>query len=135
MCNFRATTRYTIISVKTSSDIISVSDKALLRQWVTSTRRTKRTPTSASASLYPGNRIKIIVGTFCLISKPIPVRHEHLSRVMTKPTKWLCAQRRLRSAWASAQSDQRLRFAFNRWVRTQAFVMRTAKTDHQTGRI
>ena len=30
-------------------------------------------------------------------------------RDMTKPTKWLCAQRRLRSAWASAQSDQRLR--------------------------
>ena len=29
-----------------------------------------------------------------------------LSRDMTKPTKWLCAQRRLRSAWASAQSDQ-----------------------------
>ena len=30
---------------------------------------------------------------------------------MTKPTKWLCAQRRLRSAWASAQSDQSLRCA------------------------
>ena len=28
---------------------------------------------------------------------------------MTKPTKWLCAQWRLRSAWASAQSDQSLR--------------------------
>ena len=28
---------------------------------------------------------------------------------MTKPTKWLCAQRRLRSAWASAQSYQSLR--------------------------
>ena len=26
-----------------------------------------------------------------------------------KPTIWLCAQRRLRSAWASAQSDQSLR--------------------------
>ena len=25
---------------------------------------------------------------------------------MKKPTKWVCAQRRLRSAWASAQSDQ-----------------------------
>ena len=25
---------------------------------------------------------------------------------MTKPTKWVCAQWRLRSAWASAQSDQ-----------------------------
>ena len=29
----------------------------------------------------------------------------YLSRLVTKPTKWLCAQRRLRSAWASAQSD------------------------------
>ena len=29
---------------------------------------------------------------------------------MTKPKKWLCVQRRLRSAWASAQSDQSLRF-------------------------
>ena len=36
----------------------------------------------------------------------------HLSRDMTKPTKSLCAQRRLRSAWASAQ----------------CFLMRTAKT-------
>ena len=32
----------------------------------------------------------------------------HLSRDMTKRTKWVCAQRRLRSAWASAQSDQSL---------------------------
>ena len=28
---------------------------------------------------------------------------------MTKPTMWLCAQRRLRSALAFAQSDQSLR--------------------------
>ena len=33
----------------------------------------------------------------------------YMSRDMTKPTKWLCAQQRLRSAWASAQSDQSLR--------------------------
>ena len=32
----------------------------------------------------------------------------NLSRNTTKPTKWVCAQRRLRSAWASAQSDQSL---------------------------
>ena len=32
----------------------------------------------------------------------------YMTRDMTKPTKWLCAQRRLRSAWASAQSDQSL---------------------------
>ena len=32
-----------------------------------------------------------------------------LSRDMTKPTKLVCAQRRLRSAWASAQSDRSLR--------------------------
>ena len=34
---------------------------------------------------------------------------DYLNRDMTKPTKWLCAQRRLRSAWAFAQSDQSLR--------------------------
>ena len=31
-----------------------------------------------------------------------------LIRIVTKPTKWLCTQQRLRSAWASAQSDQSL---------------------------
>ena len=32
----------------------------------------------------------------------------HLSCLMTKPTKWLCTQRRLRSAWESTLSDQSL---------------------------
>ena len=32
----------------------------------------------------------------------------YMSRNMTKAIKWLCAQRKLRSAWASAQSDQSL---------------------------
>ena len=36
---------------------------------------------------------------------------QHLSHDMTKPTMWPCAQRRLRSAWASAQSDQSLHCA------------------------
>ena len=45
-----------------------------------------------------------------------------------KTTKWLCAQRRLKSAWTSAQADQSLRCALNGWLRTQAFFMRTAKT-------
>ena len=35
---------------------------------------------------------------------------EHkMSHLVTKPIKWLCAQRRLWPAWASAQSDQSLR--------------------------
>ena len=33
----------------------------------------------------------------------------NMRRDMTKPTKWLCVQRRLRSAWASAQSDHSFR--------------------------
>ena len=37
----------------------------------------------------------------------------NMSRDITIPTKWLCAQRRLRSAWASTQSDQSLRCALN----------------------
>ena len=36
----------------------------------------------------------------------IPVFCFHMSRFKTKPTKWLCAQPRLRSARSSAQSDQ-----------------------------
>ena len=52
----------------------------------------------------------------------------HMSRDMTKPTMWLCAQRRLRSAWASAQSDRSLRCALNGYLRTQAFFMQTSKT-------
>ena len=36
-----------------------------------------------------------------------------MSRDMTKQTMWLCAQRRLRSAWASIRSDQCLRCALN----------------------
>ena len=54
---------------------------------------------------------------------------------MTKPTKWLCAQRRLRTAWASAQSDQSLRCALNGQLRTKAFFMRTAKTLIMTERM
>ena len=38
---------------------------------------------------------------------------QKLSRDMTKPTKWMCTQWRLRSAWASAQSDQSLRCALS----------------------
>ena len=38
------------------------------------------------------------------------------SRLMTKQTKWLCAQQRLRSAWASAQSDHSLRCALNGYL-------------------
>ena len=40
-----------------------------------------------------------------------PTAIQDMSHDMTKPTKLLCAQRRLRSAWASAQSDQSLRCA------------------------
>ena len=29
---------------------------------------------------------------------------KYMSHLVTKPTKWVCAKRRLRSAWASAQS-------------------------------
>ena len=57
-----------------------------------------------------------------------------LSRLVTKPTKWVCAQRRFRSAWASAQSDQSLRCpheeSLGPWLPTE----RTAKTLIRLGR-
>ena len=47
---------------------------------------------------------------------------------MIKPTKWVCAQRRLRSAWASAQSDQSLRCAHEESLGPYLSIGRTAKT-------
>ena len=47
---------------------------------------------------------------------------------MTKPTKWLCAQRRLSSAWASAQSDQSLRCTHEEGFGPYLPIERTAKT-------
>ena len=52
----------------------------------------------------------------------------HLSRNMTKPRKWLCAQRRLRSTWASAQSDQILRCPHQESFGPKLLIERTAKT-------
>ena len=45
----------------------------------------------------------------------------------------LCTQRRLRSAWAFAQSDQNLRCALNGYPRTQCFFRWTAKTVIRLG--
>ena len=44
-------------------------------------------------------KILIIYG-FSSFCSPVTSRNK-LSRLMSKPTKWLCAQQRLRSAWAS----------------------------------
>ena len=52
----------------------------------------------------------------------------YVSREMTKPTKWLCAQRRLRSAWASAQSDRSLRCPHEESLGPKLPIKRTAKT-------
>ena len=41
-----------------------------------------------------------IPGSVSTCCKQCLIVFSHLSRDMTKPTKWLCAQRRLRSAWA-----------------------------------
>ena len=46
-----------------------------------------------------------------------PIYINEMSYDMTKPTMWLCAPRRLRSAWASTQSDQSLRCLHKKaWV-------------------
>ena len=59
---------------------------------------------------------------------------EVMSRDMTKPTKWVCAQRRLRSAWASALSDQSLHCSHEESFGPELPIKRTAKTD-QTERV
>ena len=53
-----------------------------------------------------------------------------MSRLMTKPTKWLCSQWRLRLAWASAQSEQSSLCP----QCAKLFFMRIAKTLIRLGR-
>ena len=61
-------------------------------------------------------------------------RQVQLSRDMTKPTKWECAQRRLRSALASAQSD--LSSLSAKWVvKGPRFLHADSKDSDQTGRM
>ena len=53
---------------------------------------------------------------------------------MTKPTMWLYAQQRLRSAWASAQSDQSSLCA--QWVaKGPSFLHADSDNSDQTGRM
>ena len=57
-----------------------------------------------------------------------------MSCLVTKPTKWLCAQRRLRSAWAFAQSDQSSLCAH--WVgKDPSFLHADSEDSDQTGRM
>ena len=58
----------------------------------------------------------------------------HMSRDMTKPTKWLCVQRRLRSAWASTQSDQS---SLSAWTKLGSLATHWAHSEvtDQTGRM
>ena len=56
-----------------------------------------------------------------------------MSRDMTKPTKWVCAQRRLRSAWAYAQSDQSLGCPHEETLGPQLPTERTARTPIRLG--
>ena len=53
---------------------------------------------------------------------------------MTKQTKRLCAQRRLRSAWASAQSDQSFRCALM-IAKDPSFLHADSEDSVQTGRM
>ena len=57
-----------------------------------------------------------------------------LSCDMTKTTKWLCAQRKLRSAWASAQSDQSHRCLHEESLCPYLPTEHTAKTLIRLGR-
>ena len=61
-------------------------------------------------------------------------KRSHLSRHMTKPTKWLCTHRRLRSAWAFMQTDQSSLCA--EWVvKDPSFLHAYSKDSNQTGQM
>ena len=55
-----------------------------------------------------------------------------MSHDMKKQTKWLCDQRRLRSAWAATQSEQSL--LCTQWVvKDRSFLHADSEDTDQTG--
>ena len=68
-----------------------------------------------------------------VVFKSFPAAN-YLSRLMIKSTKWLYAQRRLRSAWVSAQSDQS---SLSAWRKLGSLVTHWVHSEDsdQTGRI
>ena len=72
---------------------------------------------------------------FCCVMKALYQRSNIISRDMTNPTIWVCSQRRLKAAWASAQSDQSLRCA-TQWVaKNPSFLHADSEDSDQTGRM
>ena len=74
---------------------------------------------------------------FCSCSSLNPIwkyTPEDISHDMTKPTKWMCTQWRLRSAWASVQSDQSLRCPHEETSGPLLPIECTAKTLIRLGR-
>ena len=73
-----------------------------------------------------------------LLGNTIPtvyVLHPIFEPPLTKPTKCLCAQKRLRLAWVSIQSDQSLRCPHEESFGPELPTERTAKDSDQTGRM
>ena len=90
---------------------------------------------------FKNQKYKVFISylTFFINTKPMMGKHNesqnvHLSRLVTKPPMWLCAQRRLRSAWASTQSDQSLLSA--QWLaKGPSFLHADSENSDQTGRM
>ena len=58
-----------------------------------------------------------------------------MSRDMTKPTKWVCSQQRLRSAWTSAQSNQESSLWVQSAAKDRRFRHADSEVSDQTGRM
>ena len=77
-----------------------------------------------------------ILGWHPLSTLPAPLAAQagEMSHDLTKPTKWLCAQRRLRSALVSAQSDQSLLCAQS-VAKGPSFLYADSEDSDQTGQM
>ena len=82
------------------------------------------------------HRNKLNINSCFILKKVISILYRVLLRVLEPPHDKIdmCAQQRLSSAWASAQSNQSIRCPHEETLGPQLPIERTAKTD-QTGRI
>ena len=100
---------YYIINFWNKTTLSSLYSFNAFLWWITRTIEEPKVKTYRQSKLWFNSDFYLYINSpFICYSKFVSklLQVFHLSRDMTKPTKWLRAQRRARSAWASAQSDE-----------------------------
>ena len=119
------------------SQILELPSYVISESSMTSAVDTRQQSLSITSNAEKHDPMKTLIHVLSLwsLSWPAALSWLHISRVMTKPTKWVCAQRRLSSAWRirSVWSESSL---CAQWVaKYPRFLHADSEDSDQTGQM